>query len=81
MYRRKSFWIYIYTQECVKNCPIKDLKHNICIQNFKNDKKDEELGSDIENNEDNDKEDTKAQDIMLQILKKDLLLKIMIHQI
>ena len=57
---------YIYTQECVKNCPIKDMKQNTCIQNYKNDKKDEELGSDNKNKEENNKEDTKAQDIMLQ---------------
>ena len=50
---------YIYTQECVKNCPIKDMKQNTCIQNYKKDKKEEESESDKENQEENKEEDTK----------------------
>ena len=50
---------YIFTQEWVKNCPLKDIKQNTCIQNYKNNKTDESKNEEKE-------EDTKAQDIMLQ---------------
>ena len=57
---------YIYTQECAKYCPIKELKQNICIQNYKNGKIKEESVSDGEKNKEKNEEDTKAQDIMLK---------------
>ena len=57
------------TKECVKYCPIKDIQENLCILNYKVNKKDKETNDDNDNNniENNkDEEDMKEQILMLQ---------------
>ena len=60
-------FVYISTQECVKNCPIKDMKLNTCIQN--NEKNVGDNNTTQENNKEINEEDTRAQDILLQNLE------------
>ena len=56
---------FIATQECLKNCPLKDLKENKCKQNYKIDNNENNNRTLDENNE----EDTEAQDIFLENLE------------